>query len=257
MKHRLSILVFVLVSLLLTAIPASQVNAAGGFILFTGMTSWSCTGNSQANWTSIVPAGETQTRNYNFTNLRTGTSYGFGGFVTTGPAGPYGSGVLFPPPAGTAANDHIRVTLVASYSAGYTFTTTITFNCTTGQVISITPGGEAPGPKWFAPGDDRVDPRPGDRLSVYCDVKDKIDVWGIDHTQNDTEKGFRLTTFSYKEVKAAGDNGITKNLGKYGSVSISLKKGWFWVAWNGGPFGANGRGIWVKNFPETMCTFAK
>jgi hypothetical protein len=104
--------------------------------------------------------------------------------------------------------------------------------------------------KWFNPDDDRVQPLPGDRLAVWCNQPDKIVVYGIASDQPGDKSGFFLTVFSYKEVVAAGDKGLTKHLGSNGSVSISLMKGWFWIAWNGGKYNATGQGIFVKNFED-------
>jgi hypothetical protein len=137
---------------------------------------------------------------------------------------------------------------------------TYTVVCNAGTLVSASitnfgPGGQSAG-QFFHSGDERIDPRPGDRLAVYCNQKAQIVVYGIDNGQIDTKKGFLLGVFKHSDVKLAGDNGLTKNLGENGTLSISLIKGWYWVAWNGGKFNATGKDIWVKNFPESACTFA-
>ncbi len=105
---------------------------------------------------------------------------------------------------------------------------------------------------FFNPGDDRVDPRPGDRLAVYCNQRNKIVVYGIADNLPQEKSGIPLATFSYKAVKAAGKRGLTRYVGTLGSVSISLNKGWFWVAWNGGKYRATGKDIFVKNFEDAV-----
>ena len=107
---------------------------------------------------------------------------------------------------------------------------------------------------FFAPGDARVDPRPGDRLVIYCDQKDRVVVYGIDDTQTEDKQGFLLAVFNAGDVQAGGIDGLTENLGENGTLSISLNRGWYWVAWNGGKFGATGKDIWVKNFSENACS---
>ncbi len=112
------------------------------------------------------------------------------------------------------------------------------------------PGAPQPGSGTLA--DSRADPRPGDRIAVYCDGFDTLVVWGID---NDS-KGFPLTTFSYHQLRQAGLKGLTRNLGTLGSVSASVDdQNNFWVAWNGSTFGANGQpGLgFAKGF---RCAFA-
>jgi hypothetical protein len=114
------------------------------------------------------------------------------------------------------------------------------------------------GPKWFNPGDDRVDPRPGDRVAVYCNRPDEITVMGIADDLPSNRSGFPLATFSYKAIVEAGERGLTRSAGAMGTVSISLIKGWFWVAWNGGKYKATGQNIFSKNFSdEAWCSRAR
>jgi hypothetical protein len=144
----------------------------------------------------------------------------------------------------------------SSAKAGYTV------NCTTGAVAMLdftakAAGGNGSAVEFYDPYDARIDPRPGDRLAVYCNQKDQVVVYGIDHAQADFRKGFLLAVFKLEDIKAAGDKGLTRNLGENGTLSISLIKGWYWVAWNGGQFNATGQDIWVKNFAETTCTYGQ
>jgi len=118
-------------------------------------------------------------------------------------------------------------------------------------------GACAPQAQWFNPGDDRVDPRPGDRLAVYCNPTAKppsIVVYGIADNVPDWQKGFWLATFVNADLLKAGPKGITKDLGP-GNGTVSMMqdgKGHFYVAWNGGKFGANGHGDFSKSF---TCSF--
>jgi hypothetical protein len=142
----------------------------------------------------------------------------------------------------------------SSAMAGYTV------NCTTGAVAMLNFASKAAGVnavEFYDPHDARVDPHPGDRLAVYCNQKEQVVVYGIDHAQADFQKGFLLAVFKLDDIEAAGDKGLTKNLGQDGTLSISLIKGWYWVAWNGGRFNATGEDIWVKNFAETACTYGR
>lgn len=114
-----------------------------------------------------------------------------------------------------------------------------------------------PRDKWFDPGDNRVDPRPGDRLSVYCNPTAKpptVVVYGIANDQPDYLKGFYLATFANADLLKAGPGGLTKNAGNLGNVSMMQDgHGHFYVAWNDGKYGATGQGIFSKSF---TCTFS-
>lgn len=111
---------------------------------------------------------------------------------------------------------------------------------------------------WFAPGDGRIDPRPGDRLAVWCNAASNpqdVVVYGIADNQPDWNKGFYLASFANADLLKAGHGGITKALGPNGTVSMMTDgKGEFYVAWNGGQYGANGHGDFAKSF---TCDFAQ
>ncbi len=105
-------------------------------------------------------------------------------------------------------------------------------------------------PQFFTPGDGRIDGKAGDRVAVYCNPsEDRLVVYGVD----DSGKGFYLTTFSHSALVVAGSQGLTKHLGITGDVSLSGDgKGTYWLAWNGGPYRANGQGDFPKKF---SCIF--
>jgi hypothetical protein len=107
-------------------------------------------------------------------------------------------------------------------------------------------------PTWFNPGDDRVDPRPGDRIAVYCNRANEVTVLGVADDVPSNRSGFLLATFKYDDIVEAGERGLTRSAGATGTVSISLIKGWFWVAWNGGKYKATGQGIYNKNFSDDV-----
>jgi hypothetical protein len=72
---------------------------------------------------------------------------------------------------------------------------------------------------WFDPGDDRVDPRPGDRLAAYCNTTANplsINVYGVE----DDGKGVFLTTFNNVDLLKAGPKGIIKSVNGLGTVSM-------------------------------------
>ncbi len=97
---------------------------------------------------------------------------------------------------------------------------------------------------FFNPGDGRVDPRPGDRVAVYCSA-DKITVYGV---LNDS-RGVFLATFSHADLIQAGAAGITKKVEPRGTVIISLSgTSSFYVRWTGGPAAATG----VKSFAKAF-----
>jgi hypothetical protein len=142
--------------------------------------------------------------------------------------------------------------------AGETFTFTFAITGATGMSINgtfigvpYTRTGEV---LFFNPNDGRVDPQPGDRLAVWCNLKPEtstLDIWGV---ANDST-GFRLATLKFSDILAAGKAGLTKNLGKNGTLSISVdEQNNFWASWQGGPFGATGLRPWAKGF---KCNFSR
>jgi hypothetical protein len=86
---------------------------------------------------------------------------------------------------------------------------------------------------------DRIDWRPGDRIVLWCDMPDTLVVYGV----ADDSHGFPLASFKYADLLKAGPRGITKEpAGNNGTVSASVDDQYnFWVAWNGGQYGADGQ----------------
>jgi hypothetical protein len=124
----------------------------------------------------------------------------------------------------------------------------ITLSKCNGGTIIANPGGAS-----FSSGDNRVDPRPGDRLAVYCNLTDtppNIVVYGIADNLPDYEKGFFLAQFNVADLLKAGKTGLTENAGaSAGSVSMADDgSGNFYVAWNGGQFHATGQHDFSKSF---------
>jgi hypothetical protein len=93
---------------------------------------------------------------------------------------------------------------------------------------------------FFSPGDNRLDPRPGDRIAVWCNPPDTVVVYGVKETDSG---GFWLVSFSNKELLKMGKNvGIYKPVPNNGQVSVSTDgQGNYWAAWNGGEHGADGQ----------------
>jgi len=114
--------------------------------------------------------------------------------------------------------------------------TVLTLNVSNGMSAS---GACTPNVSWFNPGDARVDPKAGDRLAVYCDgTTNSVIVYGI----KDDSTGFYQGKFSFKDLLAAGKNGLSIDNGSNGVISASSdSSGNLWIAWNGGQYGANGQ----------------
>jgi hypothetical protein len=102
---------------------------------------------------------------------------------------------------------------------------------------------------WFSPGDDRVDPRPGDRVAAYCSA-DSVTVYGI----LDDGTGRFLATFKVADLVKAGATGIVKKVEPLGTVYVSLSgASSLYVRWTGGPADATGVGDFEK---WVSCTFS-
>ena len=123
--------------------------------------------------------------------------------------------------------------------------------CNGGTILAS--AAPASGGAFFAPGDDRVDPRPGDRLAVYCNAiftPPSISVWGIADDQPDYKKGIFLGTFTLPDLLKAGSRGIAKSAGaNLGSVSLAQDgAGHFYATWTGGKYSATGLRDFAKSF---------
>jgi hypothetical protein len=119
--------------------------------------------------------------------------------------------------------------------------------------------------KFFDPGDNRVDPRPGDRVAVYCVLPDELRVIVI----SDAGRGVGYTRFKLADLTSAGKPGlwlppltyVTNQPANLGTVSVQLVRSPglanFYVAWNGGQYQATGQGDFHKQFssPNFYCNF--
>jgi hypothetical protein len=107
---------------------------------------------------------------------------------------------------------------------------------------------------FYNPGDNRVDPRPGDKIAVWCnpnDVPPSLVIYG----RNNENTSFLLAKFIFADLVKAGPKGLSKNLGADGVISAMVDDGNnFWVAWNGGKYKATGKGDFAKGF---KCDFRR
>jgi hypothetical protein len=107
---------------------------------------------------------------------------------------------------------------------------------------------------FFDPGDGRVDPRPGDRLAIYCNPggsSPNVDVWGV---LNDST-GRRLYTFAFSDLVKAGAKGITQKVEPLGTIYLRVDaNNNFLASWTGGPAAATGVRDFAKSF---TCNFAR
>lgn len=109
----------------------------------------------------------------------------------------------------------------------------------------------------FNPADGRVDPRPGDRVAVWCNTSatpPNVVVYGVGDSATNGSHGFLLGQFSESDLLKADSTGITLNAGAgNGTISVQTDgQGHFYVAWNGGKFHATGQGDFAKSF---SCAF--
>ena len=97
--------------------------------------------------------------------------------------------------------------------------------------------------------DGRVEGNAGDLIVLYCQPKERvISVYGI---VNST--GVHLTSFEVDQVRAAGDSGLTVNLGEPGIVSLRFTPNdTFSVVLKGGLVAAAGLDTYAKLF---HCVF--
>jgi hypothetical protein len=222
MIRRLTLLFIVLAALTITGADVKPASAAGEVVTGT------C---SSITLSGIAPVGEAVMvlvfRGATFL----GTSFAPGG-------GSYSATVSFATqPTGTV------LTIMANDpTTGYTFTTT--FAC---GVSSSSNGSTL----FFNPNDGRVDPRPGDRLAIYCNTTANPPTIGVYGIQNDS-RGIFLATINVRDLLRV--RRITRALGSLGRLdAIAVDaNGNFYFAWTGGPFGATGQGIWAKSF---RCVF--
>jgi len=121
-----------------------------------------------------------------------------------------------------------------------------------------------PPPKFFDPGDIRVDGQPGDRLAVYCPSDKQLQVIGI----GANGKGAGVAVFNPADVIAAGKAGLSVPLKSYADPTVDLGRVTvqmivndgvtsIYIAWNGGILNASGQGDFKKMFvtPTRFCPF--
>lgn len=97
---------------------------------------------------------------------------------------------------------------------------------------------------FFNPYDGRIDPKPDDRVAIYCYPQYReIEVWGID----DKSQGFPLHVFDYDDTLAAGSKGITVRLKQMGTVKLSVDREFNFLAVWTGPYNG-GSGNFSKAF---------
>jgi len=126
-------------------------------------------------------------------------------------------------------------------AGGMSFNSVSHSRCTSSQTTAASP-------QYFNPGDGRVNGAPGDRIAVYCNPAESLEVWGIVDSQ-----GFPLAVFEREALMIAGLRGVEKDAGSNGKVSASVDtQGNFWVAWNSEAHGANGQGDFAK---DGVCVF--
>jgi hypothetical protein len=145
--------------------------------------------------------------------------------------------------------------------------------------------------QFFNPGDGRIDGRPADRIVVYCNTSanpPNLAIYGV----GSDSKGIFLATVNFADLLKAGNpryaeykaklekliqsgspdpveldnllaearreaklNVLVKKLGANGTLLIIVDdQNSFTVSWTGGPYGANGQGVWAKSF---KCDFKR
>jgi hypothetical protein len=138
---------------------------------------------------------------------------------------------------------------VAIYDDGY-----VLYVATVPCAASGVSGSSKSEPPFYNPGDNRVDPRPGDKIAVWCnpnDVPPALVIYG----RNNENTSFLLAKFTFADLVKAGPKGLSKNLGADGVISAMVDDGNnFWVAWNGGKYKATGKGDFAKGF---KCDFKR
>lgn len=99
------------------------------------------------------------------------------------------------------------------------------------QIACVAPKVNRPLPifEGFNPRDGRVEPKPADRVAVYC-AGPELKVWGI----GPDSVGFPIATFPFADIVNAGRGGISISKPGLGTVSVSVdSQNNFWLAWQG------------------------
>ncbi len=196
--------------LLLLALPVMA--QSGTWLRIYDVSDISCTPGDRVtyNFRYVVAAGDASTHHWTLSNPRAGTSYIEAVGPFSGPADRSftsdGAGIV---PTGTQPGDILVQTVVATSNIGRGSTTSIAFNCSTGEVIRISfsmndnSDSDDPlaGPP-FVPGDDRVNQRDAwASYAVYC-RDGGISVWAI------VKDGVAFESFvaTSEEIEAVGEN---------------------------------------------------
>lgn len=118
-----------------------------------------------------------------------------------------------------------------------------------GSTTNSQPAAPAPNVT-FSPPNVKIPQDPADHLILRCGY-DRIYISGTAGNSG----VLKLATLRLKTILAAGDGGLTKNVGTYGSLNMKhLGSGNFVVTWSGGNLGADGQAAngFAKSF---TCTF--
>ncbi len=166
-------------------------------------------------------------------------------------------------PANTPITVYTLAFTDSSFSTAF-YITKLVFDCTTGAVLSLYNGpiNTTTTTSCSVGSDGRVDANCAERVAVYCNTSANpptLDVWGIGRDS----QGIHLTTFVFADIVKVGPTGLTRSLGKLGTVSVMVDvTNHFWLAWNGqvtvpsGSFYADGQPGegFAKGF---ACNFAR
>lgn len=148
----------------------------------------------------------------------------------------------------TSLGSTISYTAIAPFSGSQTISAP-----NPGRITIVDNSGDCGSGIFWNPGDSRVNPQPGDRIAVYCNLSapQTVGVYGIDSKG----KGIFLANVSLSDITNAGEGGFVKNLGNKGTVFVGVGADGtsFWAAWQG-PYGANASGAFAKEF---TCSFPK
>jgi hypothetical protein len=216
-----------LVLFVLSGLPLYRVSASGEVVI------GSCSSITLSGTvTPAVPIGV-------FVEVLSGTTPL--GLVST----PAGAGGAYSVTVNFAAQPIGTVLTVTAYdpaaTALYLFTTNFVCNNASSSPI------------FFNPGDGRVDPRPGDRLAIWCNTAATLPTIGVYGVKDDS-KGVFLATINVPDLLKT--KRINRALGSLGQLDVAAldANGNFYIAWTGGPYGATGQGVWAKAF---NCTFPR
>lgn len=114
------------------------------------------------------------------------------------------------------------------YPNGTNFTVTLTV-AGRGTISASTTCNTSLAMPGFFPGDGRVDPKPADRVAVYCSGN-SLTVYGI----GPDSEGVLLATIPFADIVKAGPAGFKVSKELLGTVSVAVDaQNNFWLAWQG------------------------